>query len=132
MAKIKSIEDLRKVAKEHRDSIELLVRENDPDGFVIVKVAMATCSIAAGAKEIFDLISEHIEKRGINAIVTKTGCMSYCYAEPTVEVTLPGKEPIVFGDVDVFKADEIIEKYIKNGEILEGIIPLNYRTAESI
>jgi len=132
MHKIKSIDDLKVVAEQHNDSLKLLLKVDDPEGFVIVKVAMATCSIAAGAKEIFALISEHIEKRGINAIVTKTGCMSYCYAEPTVEVTLPGKEPVVFGDVDAHKADEIIERYIKNGEILDGIIPLNYRTVENI
>ncbi len=132
MHKIKSIDDLKIVAKQHKDSLELLVKEGDPEGFVVVKVAMATCSIAAGAKEIFNLISEHIEKRGINAIVTKTGCMSYCYAEPTVEVTLPGEESVVFGDVDALRADEIIERYIKNREMLDGIIPLNYRTIENV
>jgi NADP-reducing hydrogenase subunit HndB len=41
-------------------------------------------------------------------------------------VTLPGQEPVVFGYVDQKKADDIIEKYIKNGELLEGIIPVNY------
>jgi len=132
MVKIKSIEDLKKVSKEHAEGFKALVIENDPDNFVLVKVAMATCSIAAGATDIFHLISEHIEKRGINAIVTKTGCMSYCYAEPTIEVTLPGKEPIVFGDVDATRADEIIEKYIKNGELVDGIIPKNYLTVDNI
>ncbi|HHN48463.1 MAG TPA: (2Fe-2S) ferredoxin domain-containing protein, partial [Bacteroidales bacterium] len=36
----------------------------------------------------------------------------------------------VFGYVDVNKADDIIEKYIKNGELLEGIIPVNYQTID--
>jgi NADP-reducing hydrogenase subunit HndB len=39
---------------------------------------------------------------------------------------MPGKEPVVFGFVDQKRADEIIEKYIKNGELAEGIIPVNY------
>lgn len=132
MEKIKSIDDLKKIAKQQSDSMELLVKEDDPNSFVIVKVAMATCSMAAGAKEIYDLISEHIEKRGINAIVTKSGCMSYCYAEPTIEVKLPGADPVVFGNVDAIKADEIVEKYIKNGEELEGVIPVNYLTIEQV
>lgn len=132
MIKINSIEDLKKVSEEQAEGLKALVMENDPDNFVLIKVAMATCSIAAGATDIFHLISEHIEKRGINAIVTKTGCMSYCYAEPTIEVTLPGKEPVVFGDVNATRADEIIEKYIKNGELLDGIIPKNYLTVENI
>jgi len=54
--------------------------------------------------------------------------MGYCYAEPTVEVLVPGKDPIVFGYVDVKMADLIIEKYIKQGELLDGIIPPNYQS----
>ncbi|MCX6226333.1 MAG: 4Fe-4S binding protein [Bacteroidia bacterium] len=73
---------------------------------------------------------EELGKRRIEALVTQTGCMSYCYAEPTVEVTLPGKEPVVFGWVNSRKADEIIEKYIKNGELVDGVIQVNYQTIE--
>jgi NADP-reducing hydrogenase subunit HndB len=53
--------------------------------------------------------------------------MGYSYAEPTMEVTLPGEAPVVFGNVDKLKADEIIEKYIKNRELVDGILPANYR-----
>ena len=38
----------------------------------------------------------------------------------------PAQEPVVYGFVDLKRADEIIEKYIKNGELVEGIIPVNY------
>jgi len=37
---------------------------------------------------------------------------------------------VVFGFVDTKKADEIIEKYIKNGELVEGIIPVNYEKVD--
>lgn len=92
----------------------------------MIKVAMATCGIASGAREVMDFLIDELDKRNIDAIVSQTGCMGYCYAEPTLEVSLPGREPLVFGYVDVRKADDIIEKYIKNGELLEGIIPVNY------
>ncbi len=91
---------------------------------------MATCGIASGAKKIMDFFIDELDKRNIESVITQTGCMGYCFAEPTVEVTIPGKEPIVFGYVDLRKADEIIEKYIKNGELVEGIIPQNYETIE--
>jgi NADP-reducing hydrogenase subunit HndB len=77
-----------------------------------------------------DFFIEEFDKRNIQAVVTQTGCMGYCFAEPTVEITLPGKEPVVFGYVDTRKADDIIEKYVKNGELVEGIIPVNYETIE--
>jgi NADP-reducing hydrogenase subunit HndB len=88
---------------------------------------MATFSIASGARDTMNYMVHELEKRNIDAVVTQTGCMGYCYAEPTVEVKLPGREPVVFGYVDAQKADEIIEKYIKNGILLEGIIPVNYQ-----
>ena len=60
-----------------------------------------------------------------------TGCMGYCYAEPTIEVALPGMDPLVYGYVNKMKAVEIVEKYIKNREMVEGIIPVNYHTIDN-
>ena len=73
---------------------------------------------------------EELDKRNIQAVVTQSGCMGYCFAEPTIEVTLPGQDPVVYGYVNEKKADDIIEKYIKNGEFVEGIIPVNYETVQ--
>ncbi|MFZ0473560.1 MAG: (2Fe-2S) ferredoxin domain-containing protein [Bacteroidales bacterium] len=126
MGKINSLDDLKKIRDGARSKIEMRSTANSPEGMVQVKVAMATCGIASGAKPIMDFFTDELDKRGIGAVITQTGCMGYCYAEPTVEVQMPGKEPIVFGFVDQKRADEIIEKYIKNGELVEGIIPVNY------
>ena len=126
MEKIKPREALKRIREEAKEKLELRVKGDNPEGMVQVKVAMATCGIASGAKPIMEFFVEELDKRGIGAVVTQTGCMGYCYAEPTVEVQLPGQEPVVYGFVDRKKADEIIEKYIKNGELVDGIIPVNY------
>jgi NADP-reducing hydrogenase subunit HndB len=55
--------------------------------------------------------------------------MGFCYAEPTIEITMPGKDPVIFGFVTTRKADEIIESYIRKGELTDGVIPINYETA---
>jgi len=130
MSKIKSLADLRKMRDEVRSKITLREKSESPEEMVQVKVAMATCGIASGAKDVMEFMIDSFEKRNIDAVVTQTGCMGYCYAEPTLEVKVPGKDPIVFGYVDVNKADDIIEKYIKNGELLDGIIPVNYQTID--
>jgi NADP-reducing hydrogenase subunit HndB len=78
-----------------------------------------------------DFFIEQLDRRNIDGVVTQTGCMGYCYAEPTIEVKLPGQDPVVFGEVTLKKADEIIEKYIKTGELVDGIIPVNYETIDS-
>ena len=126
MTKIKSLADLKKMKADLQSKIALREKSENPEGRVQIKVAMATCGIASGAKDIMDFLVDELEKRNIDALVSQTGCMGYCYAEPTVEVTLPNQEPVVFGYVDKKKADDIIEKYIKTGELLEGIIPVNY------
>jgi NADP-reducing hydrogenase subunit HndB len=130
MAKIKSLDDLRKMKDTLQSKINLREKGDNPDSLVQIKVAMATCGIASGAKTVMEFLMDELEKRGIDSVITQTGCMGYCYAEPTIEVKLPGREPVVFGYVDTKKADEIIEKYIKNGELVDGIIPVNYETID--
>ncbi|MBN2487016.1 MAG: (2Fe-2S) ferredoxin domain-containing protein [Bacteroidales bacterium] len=130
MSKVKTLDDLRKLRDELKSKTTLRDRSENPEGIVQVKVAMATCCIASGSRETMNYLADELEKRNIEAVVTQTGCMGYCYAEPTVEVKMPGKEPIVFGYVNEKKADEIIEKYIRGGELVEGIIPMNYQSID--
>jgi NADP-reducing hydrogenase subunit HndB len=95
-----------------------------------VRVHMGTSGLASGAKEIYDFLRLELEKRNIEAAVISAGDMGYSFAEPTIEVKRPGEPPVVFGNVDKLRADEIIEKYIKNGEFVEGVLPANYRTIQ--
>jgi len=130
MTKIKSLADLKLKKEECEKRLNLREKSNEPEKFIRVKVGMATSGIASGAKVVMDYLIEELDKRGIDALVTQTGDMGYCYAEPTIEVKRPGEDPIVFGYVDTKKADEIIEKYLKNGELVEGIIPVNYESID--
>lgn len=130
MTKITSLADLKNIKSNVESKMSLRERSETPESMVQIRVAMATCGIASGAKIVMDYLVTELEKRSIPAVVTQTGCMGYCYAEPTIEVTRPGQQPMVFGYVDSKKADQIIEKYIKNGELLEGIIPVNYENIE--
>ena len=127
MNKIKNLADLRELKDKLQSKTRLRDKSESPDQLVQIKVAMATCCIASGSRETMNYMVDELDKRNIDAVVTQTGCMGYCYAEPTVEVILPGKEPMVFGYVDARKVDEIIDKYIKGGTLVEGIIPVNYK-----
>jgi NADP-reducing hydrogenase subunit HndB len=131
MSQIKSVADLNKKREELRTKLNIGVNSSDPENRVQVKVAMATCGIASGAKPIMEFFTEQLERRNISAVVTQTGCMGYCYAEPTVEIKLPGQDAVVYGFVDLKRADQIIEKYVKTGELVDGIIPVNYETIDS-
>jgi len=128
MAKVKTLADLRMMKSELQSKIQLRENVENPESLIQIRVGMATSGIASGAKEVYNFLSEEMVKRNINGIAIQVGDMGYCYAEPTVEVLVPGNDPIVFGYVDVNKADLIIEKYIKQGELLDGIIPPNYQS----
>ncbi|MGB8491942.1 MAG: (2Fe-2S) ferredoxin domain-containing protein [Bacteroidales bacterium] len=126
MKTIKSPADLRRLKeeilakkREGKDALNKRIR---------VRVHSGTSGLASGAKEILDFMTQELEKRNIDAEIVSTGDLGYSFAEPTIEVTRPGEEPVVFGNVDKLIADEIIEKYIKNGEFIDGILPVNYQT----
>ena len=128
MAKISSLEDLLKIKQSFEQEVS---RNNASSGLgetVQIKVGMATCGIASGARTVMNTFTKFIEKENIPAVVSQTGCMGYCYAEPTVEVIKPGAAPVVFSYVDAKKAQEIVEKYVKNGDKVEGTLPVNYQT----
>ena len=130
MAKIKSLDDLKKMKSDLQQKINIREQGENPEAHIQIKVAMATCGIASGAKEIMDYLVQESEKRNLDAVVTQTGCMGYCHSEPTIEVTRPGEEPVTYGNVDTKKADEILEKHVKHGELVDGIIPVTHKTID--
>lgn len=130
MAKITNFAELKAKKSELQTKIELRKKSGTSDSIIQIKVGMATSGIASGAKTITNYLIEELGKRDVKALVLQVGDMGYCYAEPTIEVIKPGEEPVVFGYVDIAKADQIIEKYIKNGELLDGILPVNYQSVK--
>ena len=90
---------------------------------VEIRVAMGTCAIATGAKEVLDAIEAAIEENGLDNVVLKsTGCMGYCYAEPTVEVAGIAVDPVMFGYVDTKIARDIVEQYVMKQEPVDARI----------
>ena len=58
----------------------------------------------------------------IRGIVTQTGCAGHCKDEPTVEITLPGRRPVLYGHVTAERVAELVERQIVRGETAEGLI----------
>ena len=131
MNKIKNLADLRKLKSDVQSKIKLREQGDSPGQIVQIKVSMATCGIASGAKETMRYLIEELDHQGIDAIVTQTGCMGYCYAEPTIEIIMPGTAPVIYGFVNKVKASEIVEKHIKLNEMVDGIIPVTYNSVDN-
>ena len=121
MSTIRTLDELK--AKRQ----EILDRKAARNGKTIINVSLATCSIAAGGKAALEAMQDEVAQNGLTGVeFMQSGCMTYCYAEPTVEITLPGKAPVVFGGVDEAKARELVTAYVMKGEPVEGSIPVNY------
>src|SRR5512147_1539826 len=125
MAKITSIADLKKVQEEYKAKA---AAKKDK---IIVNVSLATCSIASGGKTVMSAMMEEAAKQGINNVeFMQSGCMTYCHSEPTVVVTLPGKEPVCFCKLDETGARVLVQKYLKSGEIVVTVVPVTYVRVE--
>ena len=120
MDKVKNTEQLKALQSALRKDAEEAASRK-----VIIKIAMATCSIASGAKPVLDFFKEEMPRQPLEFIIKSTGCTGLCHSEPTVEVTMPGKAPVMFGHVDVKKATEIVNDYIKGGKPVEGTVEVS-------
>lgn len=121
MVQIKTLADLQALKAKVHQQMDTRIKGNDRN-LPQIKVAMGTSGIAAGAKEIFDYMLNLTDEKNVAAVVYLTGYMGYADQEPTVEVVMEGKQPVVFGNVDKKRAEEIVEKYIAKGELIDGII----------
>lgn len=83
-------------------------------------VGMGTCGIAAGGKATLDAFINELRSRDIKDVVIKqTGCMGLCYAEPTVEVKMPGMPGTIYGNVDAEVAKQIVHSHIIEKKLVD-------------
>lgn len=123
---IKSLEDLKRIREESQKKVTLRETGESTEDIVELMVGMATCGIAAGARETLSALLDETEKQDLKNIrIVQVGCLGYCHSEPTVQVNLPGHEPIIFGKVDDKRAREIISRYVMRQEMLEDSVVIN-------
>ena len=120
MNKVKTLDDLRKMRESLRASLDLREKSNNPEQMVQIKVAMATCGIASGARPVLNTLVKEVEDRNLeHVIVTQTGCIGLCQYEPIVEVMEPGKPKITYIKMNADKAAEVVERHLIGGHIVE-------------
>jgi len=84
-----------------------------------VYVGMATCEIAAGSDEVMRVFRDAISKGGLTDVyLSQKGCVGRCNLEPTVEIIESGKNPVRYGLITPEKAQNIIDRHLKKGEVI--------------
>jgi (2Fe-2S) ferredoxin len=111
---MKTLEDLKRIREEAQQSIK--IREGQRKCKIVV--AMGTCGIASGAREVMAAILDELAKRGISDVaVTQSGCKGLCVQEPTVDVVKLGAPTVTYGYVTPERARTIIAQHVINNII---------------
>ncbi|MBV1758400.1 MAG: (2Fe-2S) ferredoxin domain-containing protein [Dethiosulfatibacter sp.] len=123
---IKSLDDLKKIREDSLKKVNLRETGKDGEDITELMVGMATCGIAAGARVTLAALLDEISKNNLENIrVVQVGCLGYCHSEPIVQINQPGKEPILYGNIDDKKARDIINKHVLKNELLDDSIIIN-------
>ena len=121
MEKIKSLADLKRIKENVQAKIDLREKSEQADNLIQIKIAMATCGIAAGARPVRNTLAQEVQTRGLTdkISVTQTGCIGLCQYEPIVEVMEPGKDKVTYVKMNADKAVEIVERHLIGGHVVE-------------
>lgn len=115
---MKTLAELQAIREKMQSQINL---RSEDHNHIRVIVGMATCGIAAGARPVLNTLADEVQARGLtNKIsVTQTGCIGLCQYEPIVEVIEPGKEKVTYVKMTAEKAEEILERHLVGGHVVE-------------
>ena len=118
---MKSLAELKAIKDRMKDKV--ILREGTSD--VRVVVGMATCGIAAGARPVLNAFVEAVNEGGLaeKVTVSQTGCIGICQFEPVVEIYEAGKEKVTYVKMTSEKAKTVVEKHLKNGEVVTEFTP---------
>lgn len=114
---MKSLAELRELRDKLQKDISTRNSEEKPK----IIIGMGTCGIAAGARKILQAVMKEINKRNLDVTVTQTGCIGMCEKEPLLDVKLPGKERITYGNLTENNVKQIIVEHVINGNIVEDL-----------
>jgi NADP-reducing hydrogenase subunit HndB len=112
-----TLQELRAMRDESQKDMDRRLTEGKT---IEVIVGMGTCGIAAGGKETLAAFVEELSSLGVKGVTIKqTGCMGLCYAEPTVEVRMPGMPGTIYGNVDAATARTIVSSHIVGKKLVD-------------
>jgi len=101
----KSYTELRKQALAEWEALE---KSSKPR----LMIGAGTCGRAAGALAVLEAMENKLAEKGIEAIITRVGCIGLCCLEPVVNIIKPGKPNIYYGNLTPELAAQLIEDYL--------------------
>ena len=112
---MKSLEELRALREKMKSQTDN--RSVATGDETVIKVGMATCGIAAGARPVLDALLDEADKRHLHDVkISQTGCIGMCRMEPIVEV-FKGGQKYTYVLMTPDKARRVIAEHVVNGNV---------------
>lgn len=109
----------REELKALRERAKAALAVRDSEGGARVVVAMGTCGIAAGAREVMAALLEELADRNLSHVsVAQTGCKGLCDKEPIVEVHAPKGPSATYGRVTPEVMRRIVGEHVVDGQVI--------------
>ena len=110
-----NLETLKQIQRDTLNQINLINTEETHR----ILIGMGTCGKAAGAKLIFDYLTEMKREYHYPIQICPTGCVGMCILEPMVEVIDRNGLHTVYINVDEQIMKEILHQHIKQNIVLD-------------
>ncbi|MBK5106045.1 MAG: (2Fe-2S) ferredoxin domain-containing protein, partial [Burkholderiales bacterium] len=65
----------------------------------IIHIGSATCGLAAGAGALTEEIRRELRRLKVDAEVVPVGCIGMCFAEPLIDIEVPGSPRVCYAGV---------------------------------
>ena len=77
-----------------------------------IRIGTAMCGQAAGARDTLAAIETELDARAIDASLDEVGCLGLCFAEPLVDIQIPGGSRLFFSGVTPEVVPDIVDSYV--------------------
>ena len=76
---------------------------------------LGTCGIASGGRTLLDVAKTEVEQAGIDVDMYSVGCIGMCYAEPLIDIKLPGRPRVTYPHMTEEKLIRILREHLVDG-----------------
>ncbi len=95
-------------------------------GRLKILIGSATCGIAAGARDVEEAALRAVKELGLDASISRTGCIGYCRNEPILDLMIPGSPRIGYGIMTPDKTRALLESYASSGDVKPDLAIYRY------
>ncbi len=87
-----------------------------------IRVGTGISGQAAGAEQIVAAIEVQLSQQGLEAQVSRVGCLGLCFAEPLVDILVPGQPRVFYGNVSPGDVPAILSSHLGQGKPVKDMV----------